>query len=146
MTLPGTAFPLPPLLPGAPLVGSALELTRDRLAFTRRMARLGSVGRFRMFNLELYHVSEPEAIQRVLQDNARHYVKGPLFDPMRSLVGNGLFLSNGDFWRPWWRVWRSRPRFRWSAGPRPPRLEGCSTWPRKRPPWRCAWSPGPCSA
>src|SRR5512143_365363 len=98
MTLPGTAFPLPPLLPGAPLVGSALELTRDRLAFTRRMARLGSVGRFRMFNLELYHLSEPEAIQRVLQDNARNYVKGPLFDPMRSLVGNGLFLSNGDFW------------------------------------------------
>ncbi len=89
---------LPPLLPGRPLVGSAFELTRDRLAFTRRVAELGDLGRFRMFNLELYHASVPEAVQHIMQDNARNYIKGPLFDAMRSLVGNGLFLSDGEFW------------------------------------------------
>lgn len=88
----------PPLLAGRPMVGSLFELTRDRLAFLRRLAWLGSVARFRMFNLTIYHISEPEAIQHVLQDNARNYAKGKLFDPMRSLVGNGLFLSEGDFW------------------------------------------------
>ncbi len=92
------ALSLPPLLPGSPLVGSAFDLTRDRLGFAQRMAGLGSVGRFRMFNLELYNASVPEAVQHVLQDNARNYIKGRIFDTMRSLVGNGLFLSDGDFW------------------------------------------------
>jgi len=98
MTISTASLPLPPLLHGAPLVGSALTLTHDRLAFTQKIAGLGSVGRFRMFGLELYHVSDPEAIQQILQDNARNYIKGPLFDVMRNLVGSGLFLSDGDFW------------------------------------------------
>ena len=98
MSLLPAALPLPPMLPGAPLVGSAFTLTRDRLAFTQRMAELGSVARFRMFHMELFHASQLEAVQHILQDNARNYIKGPIFDPMRSLVGNGLFLSDGDFW------------------------------------------------
>ena len=88
----------PPFLPGLPVVGSMFELSRDRLAFFRHIQTLGGVARFRMFSMQIYHFSEPEAVQRVLQDNARNYIKGPLFDTMRSLVGNGLFLSNGDFW------------------------------------------------
>ena len=88
----------PPLMPGSPIVGSLFDLTRDRLAFMQRLAELGTVARFRMFNQEVYHISEPEAVQHILQDNARNYVKGKLFDPMRSLVGNGLFVSDGDFW------------------------------------------------
>jgi cytochrome P450 len=88
----------PPLLPGRPVVGSMLELSRDRLAFARRLWDLGGVVRFRMFNMQIYHVSDPQGVQRILQDNARNYIKGPLFDTMRNLVGNGLFLSNGDFW------------------------------------------------
>ena len=93
-TLPQTA----PLVPGQPLVGNALQLTRNRLAFLQTTAALAPVVRFRMFNLELYHLSDAEGAQHILVDNARNYVKGPLFDPMRSLVGNGLFLSDGDFW------------------------------------------------
>ena len=72
---------LPPLLPGKPLVGSVFELTRDRLAFVMRLAKLGSVSRFRMFNLELYQLSEPEPIQHILQDNARNYIKGHIIRP-----------------------------------------------------------------
>ncbi len=98
MTASTATLSLPPLLPGRPFVGSAFDLTRDRLAFAQRVAGLGSVGRFRMFNLELYIASVPEAVQHIMQDNARNYIKGPLFDPMRSRVGNGLFLSDGEFW------------------------------------------------
>ena len=76
-----TRLPDPSLLPGKPLVGSVFELTRDRLAFPQHIAALGSVARFRMFNLELYHVSEPEAVQHILQDNARNYLKGPCSTP-----------------------------------------------------------------
>jgi cytochrome P450 len=89
---------LPPMYPGRPLVGSALELSRNRLAFAHKLSTLGVVMRFRMFGIEVYHFSGTDAIQHILQDNARNYIKGKLFDPMRSLVGNGLFLSNGDFW------------------------------------------------
>jgi cytochrome P450 len=83
---------------GRPLVGSAFELSRNRLAFAHKLSTLGAVMRFRMFGIEFYHFSGSDAIQHILQDNARNYIKGKLFDPMRSLVGNGLFLSNGDFW------------------------------------------------
>jgi len=88
----------PPLMPGSPIFGSVFDLTRDRLAFMSRLAELGTVARFRMFNLVVYQISQPEAVQHILQDNARNYVKGKLFDPFRSLVGNGLFVSEGDFW------------------------------------------------
>ena len=93
-----TSTMIPPLLPGKPIVGNALQLTRDRLKFLDTMAAYSGVARFRMFGIEIYHFSEPDAIQHVLQDNARNYVKGKLFEPMRNLVGNGLFLSDGDFW------------------------------------------------
>jgi cytochrome P450 len=89
---------LPPMYPGRPLVGSAFELTRDRLAFIHRLSTLGGVVRFRMFGIEVFHFSSPDTIQHIMQDNARNYVKGKLFDPMRNLIGNGLFLSDGDFW------------------------------------------------
>ena len=88
----------PPLLPGKPIVGSIFDLTKDQLGFLQHLTSLGPVSRFRMFNLTVYQISEPAEIQHVLQDNARNYVKGKLFDFMRNLVGNGLFVSDGEFW------------------------------------------------
>ena len=87
-----------PLLRGNPIFGSIFDLSRDRLGFLGRIAETGPVVRFRMANIMVYHISEPDGVQRILQENARNYIKGKLFDPMRSLVGNGLFLSEGDFW------------------------------------------------
>jgi cytochrome P450 len=98
MELNQTKLIAPPLIAGRPIVGNMLDLTRDRLAFMQRLAELGTVARFRIFNQEIYHISEPEAVQHIFQDNAHNYFKGKLFDPMRSLVGNGLFVSDGDFW------------------------------------------------
>jgi cytochrome P450 len=88
----------PPLLPGKPIVGNFFDLTRDQLGFLQHLASQGPVSRFRMFNLMVYQISEPAEIQHVLQDNARNYIKGKLFDFMRNLVGNGLFVSDGEFW------------------------------------------------
>jgi cytochrome P450 len=85
-------------MPGKPVVGNLFDLTRDQLDFIQRLAILGPVTRFRIFNMTVYQISEPAEIQHILQDNARNYVKGKLFDFMRNLVGNGLFVSDGDFW------------------------------------------------
>jgi len=51
--------PAPPLR-GLPVFGSMFDLTRDRESFLRRGAAQGPVVRFRMANIEIYHVSSPE--------------------------------------------------------------------------------------
>ena len=89
---------LPPLLQGKPIVGNIFDLARDQLGFLHQLASLGPVSRFRMFNQTVYQISEPAEIQHVMQDNARNYIKGKLFDFMRNMVGNGLFVSDGEFW------------------------------------------------
>lgn len=43
----------------------------------------------------LYH---PAAIQHVLQDNHANYVKGPVYDGLRILFGDGLLTSEGSAW------------------------------------------------
>ncbi len=44
----------------------------------------------------LFH---PDDVQRVLQTNNKNYIKGDLLDKLRVAAGNGLFTSEGDFWR-----------------------------------------------
>src|SRR5262252_4022073 len=41
----------------------------------------------------------PEHIKHVLQENARNYVKGIVIAKLKVLIGEGLFTSEGDFWR-----------------------------------------------
>jgi len=41
----------------------------------------------------------PDHIKHVLQDNARNYVKGIVIAKLKVLIGEGLFTSEGDFWR-----------------------------------------------
>ena len=47
----------------------------------------------------VYLVSNPDYLKRILQDNYLNYNKpGMLYDTAREVMGNGLVLSNGDFW------------------------------------------------
>jgi cytochrome P450 len=46
-----------------------------------------------------YLLTHPDAVEHVLQRNARNYRKPDfLIKPVRLLMGNGLFSSEGDFW------------------------------------------------
>src|SRR5215475_6426169 len=51
----------------------------------------------------------PEHIKHVLQENARNYVKGIVIAKLKVLIGEGLFTSEGDFWRRQRRL--SQPAF-----------------------------------
>ncbi len=42
---------------------------------------------------------EPGLIRYVLKQNAKNYVKGPLYEPLRPLLGNGLVTSDGEHWK-----------------------------------------------
>jgi cytochrome P450 len=44
-------------------------------------------------------VVDPDAVHRVLVENAKNYVKSPSYRGLRAVLGNGLVTSEGDFWR-----------------------------------------------
>jgi len=48
---------------------------------------------------DVYFVNEPAAIQRILVRDHDKYVKGPGFERVKLLLGNGIFVSNGAHWR-----------------------------------------------
>jgi len=84
---------------GQPLLGSMFDFQKDRLGFIMRLAReYGAVARYSVAHLTFYQVNHPDGVQRILQANNHNYVRGALYDGFRSMVGNGLAISDGDFW------------------------------------------------
>ncbi len=90
-----------PRPPGLPLVGALPSLRRDPLRFLVETASrygdvvaLGGAGAQKFFL-----ISHPSDIEHVLKTRHRNYVKGANFKLLKGFVGEGLFLSEGDFWR-----------------------------------------------
>jgi cytochrome P450 len=84
---------------GKPVIGSMLDFRRDPLAFLAgAAAEYGPVVRVRIANQYLFQINDAGAVQTVLQEKYRSYVKGRVFEPMRLLLGNGLATSEGSFW------------------------------------------------
>jgi cytochrome P450 len=74
------------------------------------LARKGEFVASRLGPLPAVFVSSPELIRHVLVRNKDNYVKdNPLFAYLRPLAGNGLFLSDGEFWRSQRRI--MQPQF-----------------------------------
>ena len=46
-----------------------------------------------------YFVNDPAAIHKVLVRDRSKYIKGPGFERVKLLLGNGIFVSDGDHWR-----------------------------------------------
>ncbi len=84
---------------GHRFLGSLGEFNRDQLGFYVRCAReRGDVVPVRLGprrGLLIYH---PDAIEEVLVTRARDFVKSPGIRFLRSLLGDGLFVSEGDLW------------------------------------------------
>ena len=82
----------------------------DTLGTLERWSQLGPVARIQSGSRVTLLVSAPEAVQRVLQDNARNYRKDARFTRItRPALGDGLFSSDGDRWRAQRRV--AQPAF-----------------------------------
>jgi cytochrome P450 len=58
----------------------------------------GDVVRFEFFGNVVHLLVHPDAIKYVLQDNNRNYPKSETYNQMKSLLGNGLVTSEGNFW------------------------------------------------
>ncbi len=91
---------IPPGPRGHWLLGHLYERRADPLGLFRRgHERYGDVVRYRMGPLQVYQVSHPDDVKRVLVDNAQNYRKTWLMQRLRPILGNGLLLSEGDFWK-----------------------------------------------
>jgi len=92
-TAPGKRYPTP--------FHFFLEARRDPLAMLSWAAReYGDVARMEAWPLFTVHLlTHPDHIKHVLQDNNRNYWKGALIGRVKPLIGEGLFTSEGDFWR-----------------------------------------------
>src|SRR6476659_3041340 len=82
------------------LLGSMPDFLNDSLGYLRRMAQdYGDVLRYRVAHMIWYQVNHHAGIARILQENNRNYSKGALtLGILRPVAGNGLFLSEGEFW------------------------------------------------
>src|SRR6202041_2179456 len=92
---------LPPGPKGAPLLGLALNVLRDPLATLMGVARqygdIVCIPVFRHYRILLNH---PDYIEQVcIVQQAKFYKSTLTKDVTQRLLGQGLLISEGDFWR-----------------------------------------------
>jgi cytochrome P450 len=89
-----------PQTAGLPLVGSLPKMLKDPFQFVvDSRNELGDVYWLNLGLTKVVMLNNPRHAQHVLRDNARNYRKGgPMWDAVRGLLGNGLVVSEGDFW------------------------------------------------
>ena len=81
-------------------LGMTAAFRRDPLGLYREAFRtFGDVVGFRVGPFRSLLIAHPDHIKHVLQDNNHNYVKGIVIAKLKVLIGEGLFTSEGDFWR-----------------------------------------------
>ncbi len=84
---------------GRRLLGSLLDVRRDRLRFVLRITRdYGDIVRFQMGPRHLFLLNHPDYFHHVLHRNAKNYRKGLGLTHAAPLFGQGLLTSDGDLW------------------------------------------------
>jgi hypothetical protein len=51
-----------------------------------------------------YIIAHSDYIKHVLVGRAQNYIKGVGFERVKMLLGNGVIVSGGDFWRSQWHM------------------------------------------
>ncbi|MDX2139167.1 MAG: cytochrome P450 [Chloroflexota bacterium] len=89
----------PPGTKGTFVTGSAGEFAAQRLDFIKHCReQYGDMVYFRLFNRHAYLLNDPDHVRFVLVEHPELFHKTPLFKKnTRSLIGNGLLTSEGDF-------------------------------------------------
>src|SRR6185436_8507254 len=76
------------------------EMRADPLGFINRLFEdYGDVSLLRMGPVQAYMFFHPDDVKHALQERHTNFVKGPLVGRVKILIGEGLFTSEGAFWR-----------------------------------------------
>jgi cytochrome P450 len=91
----------PPRVSGYPIVGALPGLIKGQFDFLESARRrYGDVYELDLGFTRATVLCHPQHAQHILLDNARNYTKGgPLWDSIRTFLGNGLPVSEGEFWK-----------------------------------------------
>ncbi|MET7490294.1 cytochrome P450 [Streptomyces sp. NPDC005538] len=85
-----------PIAPGRlPLIGHALPLMRDRLAFLQRLRAYGPIVRITVGPKEVTVVNAPDLIQEMLTVKADEFTKGLLFEKLKLFGKDALPVAEG---------------------------------------------------
>ena len=97
MTSPATDFRRPP----GPDSAVALGIDPATLATLQGLQRdYGDIVSIEKPSGRLaYFINDPSEVRRILVRRHTRYVKGPGFERVKMLLGNGLIVSDGDVWR-----------------------------------------------
>ena len=89
-----------PEIPSGSLFGHLRAYVSDPLAFLQKhRENYGDIFTFRVANRRLIFINHPDYIQRVLQENHRNYIKSEAYRKLGLLLGEGIFTSDGEYWR-----------------------------------------------
>ena len=84
---------------GLPLLGSVHRIARDPLAFLAEGRRYGDLMRYRVLRERSHLAVHPDAVRTVLVERDDDFRKASLLRRQAdSLLGDGLFLAEGDDW------------------------------------------------
>lgn len=97
---PHTDLRRPPGLPRGFFFGSSLDILKNPLGFFSGLAKKfpDIASYFLLWNPNIFLLSHPDHIRRVLVANQKNYVKDGFYDPLQLLLGKGLLTSEGSFW------------------------------------------------
>src|SRR5688572_12876924 len=94
------ALPLPPGPRGGVLLGAFREVQSDKLGvMTRYQREHGDVVALRLGPMRIAAVYHPALIEQALLKLGRSMHKGLIEQLVRPAAGNGIFLSEDDFWK-----------------------------------------------
>jgi cytochrome P450 len=80
-----------------PLVGSLPRFMRERLDFLLHIAQMGDVYGYHIGPVAAVLFNKPEHVQSILVEHGYDFGKGQVMH--RAMMGNGLFISEGEFHR-----------------------------------------------
>lgn len=91
------------ILPPGPksrfLIGNFPLGSPDPLGLLTRWAHeYGDIVYYRAFHFPVYFLNHPDLFEYVLVTNRDNFIKGRGFQSNRRIFGNGLLISEGDFW------------------------------------------------
>src|SRR5215475_10895125 len=96
---PSPPAKVPPGPPNDSWSGFYRDYIRDPLEYLTRLQRdFGDIVALRAFNYRVYYISHPDFIEELLVNQARKFAKGRILKANKRLFGNGLLISEGDFW------------------------------------------------
>jgi cytochrome P450 len=91
---------MPPGPKGAPVIGSLLDLRRNPVNFLMRAAKeYGDIVYFKLGTQDVFLVNDPEIIKDILVTNSKNFIKSRGLQMAKSVLGEGLLTSEGDFHR-----------------------------------------------